>query len=127
MNTAKKTLIELLEKNGSNIYEFEDALSRINTAEGIQKFAALAKSALDPIGAVTGAAKGVGSILGFGGDALLALGMGSAAIGSGIGAGGLMASRHLDAQDDRMSQKQHEIDRMNTLIQRLKTDYGMKY
>ncbi len=121
MDVIKTELKTLLEKSGHSLEDFEHALKNINTADGAIKLATLSKQAV--IGELFSAAKSglgaAGSLVG--GLADIGI-LGTAGIGTALGAGALAIDRHLRKQDKKQKSREDEVKHMKDLVKKLQAD-----
>lgn len=111
-NYIKGYIANDLEKSGHSLLDLEDALSKINTIEGVEKTASLLKVGY-----------GISDLL----FKLPELG-GTAALigGTGLGAALLTGDKIISAQDRKFKEKQEEIAKQQALISKLEEDYGIQ-
>lgn len=115
----KLSIATYLESQGSNLEEFEKSLAQVNTAEGAVKVAGVLDGMKDFTSILNPFASAVPPSL----EMLAA----SALLTGSLGGATLYgADRHLQEQDKRLGERQTEVDRMKSLTDRLKTDYGIK-
>lgn len=119
ITTLKLGISQHLEKQGSSLDEFETSLSNLNAAEGAVKVAELMQSMLE-----MEKNAGIWDLL----KSIPEMGVTSAiGLGSMAGAGlyGLQSS--IDGQDKDINKRKAEVDRIKTLTDRLKQDYGLPH
>ena len=125
LTTLKVGLSTQLQKQGSSIEDLESAFNRIDTAEGAMKVAELlGKTAFFGEGLLDGAASFAGNTL----KAIPEIGMTTALMGgSALGAGAYGIKKHLEGQDKNYRDKEQEVERIKSLTERLKQDYGIHH
>lgn len=105
----KEQLSTELEKRGHSLADLEDELTRV-----ITKTSGVGGDVADLGGA------GLKLIEGALGTSLALAGVG----GSMLGGTGLLINRHLNSQDSKFNQKQQEIDRLRSTMDRIRQDHS---
>jgi len=119
ITTLKLGISQHLEKQGSTLEEFETSLSNLNAAEGAVKVAELMQSMLE-----MEKNAGIWDLL----KTIPEMGVTSAiGLGSMAGAGMYGLHSYIDNQDKDVAKRKAEVDRVKTLTDRLKQDYGLSH
>lgn len=129
LTTLKVGIAAHLQKQGSSLEDFEKSLSTVNKADGAIKLASLLHGLSKEADWGWGdAIKGVGGGIG---NALMAapeLAATTALIGgTTLGAGAYGLKKHFEGQDKALQSKEEEVQRIKTLTERLKSDYGLNH
>lgn len=121
LTVLKLGIAAQLQKQGSNLEEFEKSLSKLNQADGAIKVA----EALLSISDLEKHASFL-DMLGGGLKAISEMGLTSAMlVGSVGGAGAYGLKNYMDGQDKDGHKREEEIHRIKMLNERLQQDYGI--
>lgn len=119
VSVIKVGLAQHLEKQGSSLEEFEQSLANLNTMEGVSKTA----NFLESIGNLgSDAVKGIGGMAAKAPELAL---LSALMVGSAGGAGVYGMGKHMEDQDKKFADKEQEAQRIRSLTDRLKSDYGI--
>lgn len=121
LTVLKLGIAAQLQKQGSNLEEFEDSLSKLNEADGAIKVADVLISLKDLekeagwLDAIGGAIKEVPGMA-----------LTTAMLAGSVGGAGLYGLKnYMDSQDKDLNKRQEEIQRIKVLNERLQQDYGI--
>jgi hypothetical protein len=114
-NIVKNTIILNLEKQGYSIHDFEDALSNLNTGEGVLQVTKLAAIAGNPI---TDTINGATSLVG---GTFLPVTMGAGGL---LGLGVDAAEDGVRSQNKKLNELRRNIDIMKKMKNNLAIEHG---